>query len=75
MKDDGVAGREVLAFSRDNPPEMKRKGLVDFARYERIKGEKLATKEQHGEVPTSTVKMSWGFLRRGDAAVLAGTLR
>lgn len=32
MKDDGVAGKAVLEFSRDNPPEMKRKGLVDFTR-------------------------------------------
>ena len=51
MKDDGVAGKAVLEFSRDNPPEMKRKGLVDFARFERVKGHRLSSKTSAGNVP------------------------
>ena len=51
MKDDGFAGREVAKFAKDNPPEMRRKGLVDFLRFERIRGEKVSTNEQHGRMP------------------------
>ena len=51
MKDDGIAGKAVLEFSRDNPPEMKRKGLVDFARFERVKGHRLSNKTSAGNVP------------------------
>ena len=51
MKDEGTCGREVLAFHQDNPPELKRKGLVDFCRFERIHGHRNSTKESHGDVP------------------------
>ena len=51
MKDDGFAGKAVLEFSRDNPPEMRRKGLVDFARFERVKGQRLGNKASTGDVP------------------------
>ena len=53
MKDDGVAGKEVLRFSRDNPPGMKKKGLVDFARFVRERGERLSHNQQAGHVPTT----------------------
>ena len=51
MKDEGVCGREVLAFHKDNPPEMKKKGLVDFARFERIRGTRTSAKDSLGDIP------------------------
>ena len=34
MLNDQRAGEEVAAFTRDNPPEMHRKGLVDFRKHQ-----------------------------------------
>ena len=51
MKDDGFAGKAVLAFSKDNPPEMRRKGLVDFTKFVRVYGERCGSKSVKGRVP------------------------
>ena len=51
MKDDGIAGKAVLDFSRDNPPEMRKKGLVDFTRFERSKGHRISTRTTSALVP------------------------
>ena len=51
MKSDDVAGKAVLDFSRDNPPELKRKALVDFAQFRRIVGHRLSAKDEAGDVP------------------------
>ena len=51
MKDDGTAGRAVEAFARDNPPEMKKKGLVDFAQFMRIVGQRVGKRDTSGDVP------------------------
>eukprot|EP00438_Fugacium_kawagutii_P014582 Skav210160 [mRNA] locus=scaffold1811:103411:117781:+ [translate_table: standard] len=51
MKDDGHAGRAVLAFARDNPPEMRKKGLVDFTQFMRIVGQKVGKRDATGDVP------------------------
>ena len=51
MKDDGAAGRAVEAFARDNPPEMKKKGLVDFAQFLRIVGQRVGKRDTSGDVP------------------------
>ena len=53
MRDDGEAGKMVGAFAKDNPPEMKKKGLVDFASFVRIVGERLGTHSQAGCKPMS----------------------
>ena len=51
MKDDSHAGKAVDAFARDNPPEMRKKGLVDFTQFLRITGERVGRKDSRGEVP------------------------
>ena len=51
MADDGHAGREVEAFALDNPPEMRKKGLVDFTRFERIVGLRVSRDDQDGTRP------------------------
>ena len=51
MKDDGFAGKTVLEFSRDNPPEMKKKGFVDFTRFERVESQRIGNKSSAGDVP------------------------
>ena len=51
MSDDAYAGKEVAQFLLDNPPEMRRKGLVDFARYERVVGLRVSKDDQDGSVP------------------------
>ena len=51
MKDDMAAGRAVEAFARDNPPEMKKKGLVDFAQFLRIVGQRVGKRDTSGDVP------------------------
>lgn len=51
MKDDGAAGKAVGNFARDNPPEMKRKGLVDFAKFVRSYGQRVSSKASEGTVP------------------------
>ena len=53
MADEGVCGKEVLAFHRDNPPEMRKKGLIDFSRFERIRGTRTSAKDSLGDVPMS----------------------
>lgn len=51
MKDDSYAGKAVDTFARDNPPEMRKKGLVDFTQFLRITGERVGRKDSRGEVP------------------------
>ena len=51
MKQEDVAGREVLIFHRDNPPECRKKSLIDFARFERIRGVRNSLKDSDGDVP------------------------
>ena len=51
MRSDTQAGEAVAEFARDNPPEMKRKGLVDFAKFERLRGVRASTKDAAGDVP------------------------
>ena len=51
MKSDEVAGKEVLDFCRDNPPELRKKGLVDFAKFDRIRGMKVSASELAGDIP------------------------
>ena len=46
-----AAGRAVEAFARDNPPEMKKKGLVDFAQFLRIVGQRVGKRDTSGDVP------------------------
>ena len=51
MKQEDVAGREVLIFHRDNPPECGKKSLIDFVRFERIRGVRNSLKDSDGDVP------------------------
>ena len=51
MRIDHEAGKEVAQFALDNPPELKKKGLVDFQRFVRIRGQRVATCQQDGTKP------------------------
>ncbi|CAE7268103.1 unnamed protein product [Symbiodinium sp. CCMP2592] len=51
MKSDEFAGRTVLEFVKDCPPELRKKTLFDFARFERSKGMRVSTNEQSGDIP------------------------
>ena len=51
MRIDHEAGKEVARFALDNPPELKKKGLVDFQRFVRIRGQRVATCQQDGTKP------------------------
>ena len=51
MKDDGFAGKSVERFALDNPPEMKKKGLVDFTQFIRVIGQRVAQRDAAGDVP------------------------
>ena len=51
MKSDEFAGRTVLEFVKDCPPELRKKTLFDFARFERSKGVRVSAHEQSGDVP------------------------
>ena len=51
MANDEIAGREVEKFALDNPPELKRKALLDFSRFERARGVKTATADDDGDLP------------------------
>ena len=51
LKNDEFAGKEVEAFALDNPPELRRKSLLDFARFERIRGTRTLTADDAGDVP------------------------
>ena len=51
MKDDSQAGRAVQQFSLDNPPQLRKKQLIDFARFVRIRGERVATVGEKGTRP------------------------
>ena len=51
MKDDGFAGKSVERFALDSPPEMKKKGLVDFTQFIRVIGQRVAQRDAAGDVP------------------------
>ncbi|CAE7279224.1 unnamed protein product [Symbiodinium natans] len=53
MKDEAEVGKEVLISYRDSPPEMKRKSLIDFTRFERVFG-----RRNSGEVPMTECAFS-----------------
>ena len=50
MASDQKAGEEVAMFARDNPPSMRRKSLVDFAKFERRRGVRASAKDSLGDV-------------------------
>ena len=51
MSNDGEAGQEVEQFARDNPPECRKKQLIDFAQYVRVSGQRVGTHHQKGCKP------------------------
>ena len=51
MKSDDFAGKTVKDFCKDNPPEMRRKSLVDFSQFTRSKGMRVSSTQQSGSTP------------------------
>ncbi|CAE7253612.1 unnamed protein product [Symbiodinium sp. CCMP2592] len=51
MANDGEAGKVVEQFATDNPPELKKKQLFDFAKFCRVTGQRLSKQVQKGNKP------------------------
>ena len=51
MRSDEFAGKTVKEFCQDNPPELRRKSLVDFSQFSRSKGMRVSAGQQSGSTP------------------------
>ena len=51
MANDGEAGKLVEQFALDNPPELKKKQLFDFAKFCRTTGQRVSQQVQKGKKP------------------------
>ncbi|CAE7394875.1 unnamed protein product [Symbiodinium sp. CCMP2592] len=50
MRNDQRAGEFVESFALDNPPEMRRKSLIDFAQFVRTRGIRASTKDSRKNI-------------------------
>ena len=51
MRSDEFAGKTIKEFCQDNPPELRRKSLVDFSQFSRSKGMRVSATQQSGSAP------------------------
>eukprot|EP00959_Pyramimonas_sp_CCMP1952_P375377 7862082-Pyramimonas_sp.AAC.1 len=56
----------AVGFLKDNPPELKRKNLIDFAQFVRVRGEKAYKSKTEADVPmTRAAFLIWAVQVQG----------